>query len=73
MLNIKRYKDAIYLGELNLEQKRQGFGVMLYTSGRRYEGQWENDLRNIRGYERHSNGNIYQGEFKEGKAHGHGI
>ncbi|CDW85222.1 UNKNOWN [Stylonychia lemnae] len=72
-VNIKRYKDAIYIGQLNPEQKRHGFGVMLYTSGRRFEGQWENDLRCIRGYERHSNGNIYQGEFREGKANGHGI
>eukprot|EP00347_Sterkiella_histriomuscorum_P023268 403335301 len=72
-VHVKRYKDAIYVGEINSEFKRQGQGIMLYINGRRYEGQWENDLRSRRGYERHSNGNIYQGEFKDGKANGHGI
>lgn len=34
---------------------------MMYANDRRYEGEWENDLRHGRGYERHSNGNIYVG------------
>ena len=46
---------------------------MLYFNGRKYEGNWFNDLRSGRGYERHPNNNIYIGEFVEGKAHGHGI
>lgn len=46
---------------------------MLYSSGRRYEGSWEDDLRHGRGYERHINGNFYIGNFVQGKAHGHGI
>ena len=72
-MGVRRYKDAIYIGEFNLDQKRNGLGVMLYTNGRRFEGNWESDLRSRRGYERHANGNKYQGEFKDGKANGHGI
>lgn len=46
---------------------------MLYSTGRRYEGSWEDDVRHGRGYERHTNGNYYIGNFVKGKAHGHGI
>ena len=45
---------------------------MKYKSGRLYEGEWLNDVRSGKGYERYSNGNIYQGYFENGKAHGHG-
>jgi len=34
---------------------------MLYVNGRRYEGEWSNDVRNGRGYEVHPNGNVYTG------------
>ena len=38
---IKKYKDAIYLGQLSLDNKREGKGVMMYQNGRRYEGDWQ--------------------------------
>ena len=41
---LKRYKDALYKGEL-LTRKRQGKGVMVYTNGRVYEGEWSKDKR----------------------------
>ena len=34
---------------------------MIYANGRRYEGDWMNDLRHGRGYERHPNNNIFIG------------
>jgi len=43
---------------------------MKYKSGRVYEGEWLNDLRHGRGYERYENGNVYLGQFETGKAHG---
>ncbi len=46
---------------------------MLYASGRRYEGYWQDDLRHKRGYERYANHNTYIGEFSKGKANGHGV
>ena len=71
---VKRYKDAIYRGEINPKTKlRHGTGIMEYDNGRVYEGQWENDLRCGNGYEVYANGNNYLGEFKEGKANGKGV
>ena len=71
--NIKQYKDSIYRGEINKKRKREGKGVIVYDTGRVYEGEWHNDKRNGRGFELFSNGNTYQGEYKEGKAHGKGV
>lgn len=36
---------------------------MLYKKNRVYEGEWVNDVRSGRGYERYLNGNKYEGEF----------
>lgn len=58
----KRYVDAMYFGEINEEsKKRVGKGVMIYKTGRFYEGEWLNDLRHGRGYEKYHNGNVYIG------------
>jgi hypothetical protein len=59
--NIKQYKDSIYRGEINKKRKREGKGVIVYDTGRIYEGTWESDKRSGRGYELFSNGNTYQG------------
>lgn len=45
---------------------------MKYKSGRVYEGEFLNDIRHGRGYERFENNNYYLGEFERGKAHGKG-
>ena len=62
--DVKEYKDgSVYKGvlEMHLGRKiRQGPGVMIYPSGRLYEGYWENDLRNGVGFERYSHG-TYRG------------
>lgn len=71
---IKKYKDAVYRGEINPKTKmRHGTGVMEYDNGRVYEGEWKEDLRNGSGYELYANGNNYLGEFKSGKADGRGV
>jgi hypothetical protein len=57
--NIKQYKDSIYRGEINKKRKRSGKGVVVYDTGRIYEGEWENDKRHGRGFELFSNGNTY--------------
>jgi hypothetical protein len=60
---IKQYKDSIYRGEINEKRKRVGKGVIVYDTGRIYEGEWASDKRHGRGYELFSNGNTYQGDF----------
>lgn len=51
----------MYIGQTLEAKKRNGKGVMIYTNGRLFEGDWAEDLREGRGYERHANGNIYIG------------
>lgn len=44
--SIKKYKDGIYRGEVHGKTlKRHGKGVMVYDSGRIYEGLWKRDKR----------------------------
>ena len=66
------YKDAIYMGTV-INSKRHGKGVMKYRNVRQYEGFWDRDLRDGKGFERYPNGNTYFGQFKYGKAHGKGV
>ena len=73
VFGIKQYKDSIYRGELNGKRKRHGLGVIVYNTGRIYEGEWKDDKRFNRGFELFVNGNTYQGEYIDGKAHGKGI
>jgi len=35
---VKQYQNAIYRGELNYISEREGYGVMIYDTGRIYEG-----------------------------------
>ena len=39
-ITLKKYKDALYVGQLNSTNKREGKGIMFYFNGRRYEGDW---------------------------------
>jgi len=70
--NIKQYKDSIYRGEINKKRKREGLGVIVYDSGRIYEGSWFADKRHGRGFELFSNGDIYIGQYENGKPQGYG-
>lgn len=70
---VKLYKHSLYKGCLKDWKNREGLGVLMYKSGRLYEGEWLADKRNGRGYERFSNGSIYLGTFKNNKAHGKGV
>ena len=73
IFGIKKYKDSVYRGEIDQnDSMRHGRGVMIYSSGRVYEGTWLHDKRDGSGYERFANGNQYIGEYKSGKVHGSG-
>jgi hypothetical protein len=71
------YRQSMYYGEVKeLEEGRchkDGKGVLMYDSGRVYEGNWRNNKREGLGFEKFENGNIYQGEFMLGRAHGRGV
>lgn len=59
---IKRYKDSLYKGQLD-ERKRQGLGVLVYGSGRVYEGEWFQERRKGKGFELFTDGSKYIGMF----------
>lgn len=69
---VARDKQGTYEGAL-VNGVRQGFGVMTYDNGRRYEGEWKNDLFDGYGELQRKDGtSIYVGEWKEGFYHGKG-
>ena len=71
---IKQYKDgSIYRGELNDDRQREGLGVLVYLSGRVYEGEWSKNRRSGRGYELFASGNYYHGAYEAGKPNGKGV
>lgn len=37
-LQIKKYKNGVYFGELDNEGKKNGKGIIFYFSGKIYEG-----------------------------------
>ena len=51
----------------------EGIGIVTYTDGAEYLGFTKNKKFNGRGRLTHQNGDIYQGDWKEGKAHGLGV
>ena len=43
---VKKYQESIYIGEEDKSSlKREGLGIMIYKSGRVYEGPWVADYR----------------------------
>ena len=51
---------------------REGVGILTYSDGDKYEGEWKDGQKNGQGTYTWSNGNKYVGEFKDGKKHGQG-
>ncbi|MFZ5967378.1 MAG: YceG family protein [Bacillota bacterium] len=60
-----------YQGEW-LNEKRDGYGIMLFANGDRYAGQWENDMINGSGTMYFRNGDIYEGQWVNNVMHGEG-
>lgn len=73
-LGVKKYKESVYIGELDKNTNmRHGKGVIKYQSRRLYEGSWHQDKRHGLGFERFANGNTYKGEYSLGVVNGQGI
>ena len=76
----KNYQNGIYEG-IMLDDKREIKGIMMYSNGARYEGQWRNDKKNGKGIFTSSHyynckkvvGMKYEGEFKDDKFDGYGV
>jgi len=68
---LKRYRTSLYKGVIE-NRKRNGLGVLMYASGRVYEGEWIKK-RNGRGFEIFVNGSRYIGTFHDNHACGKGV
>lgn len=52
---------------------KRGFGIQLFSNGRKYEGYWKNDMYNLYGRIIDEKGVVYEGNFVNGKLNGKGI
>ncbi len=68
---IKGKITAQYTGSTVGGQK-DGYGVMIWPNGDRYEGEWKNDLQNGTGSFVYADGEKYEGLWKDGKKNGTG-
>lgn len=60
-----------YVGNV-VAQQANGQGVGLYSNGKRYEGNWKDNLPDGQGALYWSDGEYYEGDFERGQRHGQG-
>ena len=53
-------------------EKPEGQGIMKYSDGGIYDGNWENGIRQGEGIMKYNNGDIYDGDWEDGKKCGKG-
>ena len=63
--------QAHYVGQVK-DQRAEGQGVALLSTGSRYEGDWKNNMRHGEGVFYWPDGQYYQGNYKDDKRHGLG-
>jgi hypothetical protein len=61
-----------YVGEINQENKAEGYGIAIWESGHRYEGQWKDGLKHGTGIYFFKNGEKYEGEYIKNQRSGKG-
>jgi hypothetical protein len=59
-------------GERGADDKPEGRGVMVYTSGDMYEGEWRAGKREGQGTVRYAIGDVYEGQYKADDKDGQG-
>lgn len=65
--------DGYYFGEFNSEtEEREGRGVCIFKDDTMYEGFWKEDSMTGPGRLIKSSGEVYKGNFENGKFHGEG-
>jgi len=61
---------SAYLGWWTVGGLRQGHGVQVWHDGTKYEGTYDQDRHNGKGRLIHADGDVYEGQWQDGKAHG---
>jgi hypothetical protein len=69
----KMDNEAFYQGEKNSDNQPDGKGVMVYSDGTIYEGEFVEGMCEGRGRLIHASGDVYEGDWDHNKAHGKGI
>ena len=62
-----------FFGDLNADNLPHGTGVMKYSDGRIYSGEWKNGRWHGRGRATFSNGDLFEGMYYEDQRHGDGV
>ena len=52
-----------------MDEKREGFGTFVSSSGDEYEGEWKDNKQNGKGKKKSPHGDIYEGECGRGSNH----
>jgi hypothetical protein len=62
---------AVYIGEWNQSDQRDGFGMQIWNNGSLFEGLWKSNAM-VKGRLIFDHGEVYEGEFFENQACGNG-
>jgi len=64
--------SSFYSGQVNINKQKHGKGTTIHQNGTKYEGIWEDDRLNFGRYI-DTEGNMFEGNFINGKLNGKGI
>jgi hypothetical protein len=73
LLIIPENIPSFYQGEVNINNKRHGYGILLRNDGSKFEGYWRNDIFNGWGRFIDYDGTLIESNFINGKANGKGM
>ena len=66
------YTNGVYEGDVDYDDKPNGYGTFRWDDGDVYEGYWSHDQRHGRGTFRSYEGWSYTGDYYNDEMHGHG-
>ena len=69
----QNYENGYYIGAVNADGKRHGYGTYYWNSGSRYEGDWYLGDMHGHGTYYYKDGDKYEGEFYHDDRHGFGV
>ena len=73
LLIISGIIPSFYTGEVNINNQRHGYGILLKNDGSKYEGHWKNNIFNGWGRFIDYDGTLIESNFINGKANGKGM
>ena len=73
LLIISGIIPSFYTGQVNINNQRHGFGILLKNDGSKYEGHWKNNIFNGWGRFIDYDGTLIECNFINGKANGKGM